>query len=173
MFVSVEKKSKYRFLRFVSLVSICLLISLFTLAQINLTYRLLRGYVLNSDASVNRGKPTLFIFEQADQLEQTFKFSSAQVKRSDVPDFAKEMVVGIAIPSTRTPPKLSVSRVFVQDSVLTIRYVRMADTSAIKNPQTVNTQPTLLLAIPKQTVLKTRLIENGKVVQIIQKKVRE
>lgn len=173
MFVSVEKKSKYRLLRSISLVSICLLISLFTLAQINLSYRSLRGYVLTSDSPVNKGKPTLFIFEQADQLEQAFKPASVPVKRSDIPDFAKEMVIGVAVPSTRIPPKLSVSRVFVQDSVLTIRYVRMADTSATKVQQTPNTQPTLLLAIPKQTVLKTRLIENGKVVQTIQKKVRD
>jgi hypothetical protein len=57
--------------------------------------------------------------------------------------------------------------VFVQDSTLTIRYIRMKDTSQTKAVQPVKIQPTLLLTIPRQVVLKTRLIENGKLIQTI------
>ncbi|WP_461100386.1 hypothetical protein [Spirosoma koreense] len=129
-----------------------------------MTYRLLNGYFLSNDATVNKGKPTLFVFEQADAFEQVFKPASTMNRRPDVPNFTKDMVIGIALPPTNKPPKLSVSRVFVQDSTLTVRYIRLADTSLTNHPQSSTSQPMLLLAIPKQTVLKTRLVENGKVV---------
>ncbi|GAB4014613.1 hypothetical protein GCM10028773_01840 [Spirosoma koreense] len=125
---------------------------------------MLNGYFLSNDATVNKGKPTLFVFEQADAFEQVFKPASTMNRRPDVPNFTKDMVIGIALPPTNKPPKLSVSRVFVQDSTLTVRYIRLADTSLTNHPQSSTSQPMLLLAIPKQTVLKTRLVENGKVV---------
>jgi hypothetical protein len=149
---------------------ICLFISVFTLAQVNLKYRLLNGYFLNTEAPVNKGKPTLFVFEQADTFGQVFQPATTMSRKPDVPNFEKEMTIGIALPPTKTPPKLSVSKVFVQDSTLTVRYIRIADSTVIKNPQTFATQPVLLFAIPKQTVLKTKLVENGKVVQTIRKR---
>ncbi|GAB3993903.1 hypothetical protein GCM10028807_30330 [Spirosoma daeguense] len=153
-------------------VALSLFISVITFAQINLTYRLLKGYILNSDATINKGKTTLFIAEQADTFEKNFKLDDAtslQKKRTDGPNFSKETAIAIVLPPTNKPPKIAVSRVFVQDSTLTIRYVRMTDTSLTKNPLPAAIRPTLLFAIPKQTVLKTRLIENGKVVQVVKK----
>jgi hypothetical protein len=126
---------------------------------------MLNGYSLTNDAPVNKGKPTLFVFEQSETLDRVFQ----PANRADRANFNKEMVVGVALSPTNTPPKLSVSKVFVQDSVLTVRYVRMTDTTLTKNPQSVKSQPTLLVAIPKQAVLKTRLIENGKVIQTLEK----
>ncbi len=146
---------------------VSLFFSLFALAQVNLKYRLLNGYSLIDQAPVNKNKSTFFVFEQAETLEQAFKPTTA--KRSEMANFGKEMVVGVVIPPTNKPPKLSVSRVFVQDSTLTVRYIRMADTSQTKPAQLVMSQPTLLIAVPKQTVLKTRFVENGKLVQTIQK----
>ncbi|WP_460906636.1 hypothetical protein [Spirosoma areae] len=159
----------------VSFSSILLTTSLFasvlTLAQVTLTHRMLNGYLVSEDAPLNKGKPTLFIFEQAETFEPVFK-PATTTKHPDAPNFAKEMVVGIALPATNKPPKLSVSKVFVQDSTLTVRYIRMTDTTATADRLTNNpqmSQPMLLLAIPRQTVLKTRLVENGKVVQTIKK----
>ncbi|GAB4027394.1 hypothetical protein [Spirosoma gilvum] len=149
-----------------------LLISVLTLAQVNLTYRLLTGYFLSTDASVNKGKPTLFVFDEADGFEKVFK-PAATTKRPDAINFAKETVIGIALPSTNKPPKLSISKVFVQDSVLTVRYIRLADTTLTHNPQSFTSQPLLLLAVPKHNYLKTKLIENGKVVQIRKKQDEE
>lgn len=143
----------------------CFIASLLAIAQVNLKFRMLNGYSLTSDAPVNKGKPTLFVFEQSETLDRVFQ----PVHRADRPNFSKEMVVGVALAPTNTPPKLSISKVFVQDSVLTVRYVRMTDTTLTKNPQPVKVSPTLLVAIPKQSVLKTRLIENGKVVQTLEK----
>ena len=167
------KKNQYRVSRFVFFLSICLSISLFTLAQVTLKYRLLNGYFLSNEATGSKGKPTLFVFEQVDRFDQVFKPATTMSKRPDVPDFAKEMVIGIAVPPTTKALKLSISRVFVQDSTLTVRYIRMTDTTAGKTPQSFTKQPVLLLAIPKQTVLKTKLVENGKVVQTIQKRDNE
>lgn len=147
-----------------------LFFSVFSLAQLNLTYRLLSGYFLSSNASTNKDKPTLFVFEQANTFEQVFQPATTLSKRPDIPNFAKDMVVGIALPATNKPPRLSVSKVFVQDSTLTVRYIRMTDTTTTNNPQSFTTQPMLLVAIPKQTVLKTRLVENGKVVETIKKR---
>lgn len=160
--------------RFLLCVSFCSFVSLFALAQVTLRFRLLSGYALNADAPVNKGKPTLFIFEQDETFRQVFKQTTATGNRSDrsagpAPNFDREMVLGIATPATGTPPKLTVSKVFVQDSTLTVRYIRVADTT--KTASATITQPMLLLAIPKQTVLKTKLVENGKVVQTIQKRV--
>lgn len=146
-----------------------LLISLFGIAQLNITYRLLTGYLLSDDAPVNKEKPTLFVFEQANTFDQVFKPITTS-KRPDGLNFARDMVIGIALPPTHKPPKLSISKIFVQDSTLTVRYIRIADTTFAHNPQSFTTQPMLLVAIPKQTVLKTRLIENGKVVQTIKKR---
>ncbi len=156
-------------------VVVCLSCSLFALAQVTLTYRSLNGYFLSNDAPVNKGKPTLFVFEQADTFGQVLKPATTMSKRPDAINFDKEMALCIALPPTNKPPKLSVSKVFVQDSTLTIRYIRMADTTATadrttNNPQSVMTQPMLLVAIPKQAVLKTRLVENGKVVQTLKKR---
>lgn len=152
-------------------IAIGLLSSLFVLAQVNLKYRLLTGYTLSAEAPVIKGKPALFVFEQADTFNQVFQpASSGSVRKRDAPNFDKEMVIGIALPSTKTPPKLSVSKVFVQDSTLTVRYIRMADTTLIKSPLSEAVHPMLLVMIPKQTVLKTRLVENGKVVQTIKKR---
>ncbi|SOD92780.1 hypothetical protein [Spirosoma fluviale] len=145
--------------------------SLFALAQTNLKYRLLTGYLLNSDAPVTKGKPTLFVFEQDDTFKQVFQQAATAPKRkADAPNFEREMAIGIALPPTKTPPKLSISRVFVQDSTLTVRYIRMVDTTVTKSPLQSAAQPMLLLSIPKQTVLRTRLVENGKVVQTVKKR---
>ncbi|AKD56909.1 hypothetical protein [Spirosoma radiotolerans] len=163
--------SFYRHLRIPLLVAIGLFSSLFVLAQVNLTYRLLTGYTLNPDAPVIKGKPTLFVFEQAETFSQVFQpVSTGSVRKRDAPNFDKEMAIGIALPSTKTPPKLSVSKIFVQDSTLTVRYIRMADTILTKSPLPEAVQPMLVVMIPKQTVLKTRLVENGKVVQTIKKR---
>ncbi|GAB3022336.1 hypothetical protein GCM10027185_20300 [Spirosoma pulveris] len=149
----------------------CLSFSLFALAQTNLKYRLLTGYLLNSDAPITKGKPTLFVFEQDDTFKQMFQQAATAPKRkADAPNFEREMAIGIALPPTKTPPKLSVSRVFVQDSTLTVRYIRLVDTTVTKSPLQSPAQPMLLLSIPKQVVLKTRLVENGKVVQTLKKR---
>ncbi|NEU65973.1 hypothetical protein [Spirosoma agri] len=148
----------------------CLLISLVTLAQVTLKYRVLNGYFLSSEAPVNKGKPTLFVFEQADTFADVFKPATTMSRRPDMPNFNKEMVVGITLPATNKPPKLSISRVFVQDSVMTVRYIRIADTTLTKTPQSFTSQPMLLVAIPAQVVLSTRLIENGKVVLTLKKR---
>ncbi|WP_240163735.1 hypothetical protein [Spirosoma taeanense] len=147
-----------------------MLVSLVALAQTNLRYRLLEGFALNEDAPVNKGKPTLFVFEQAETFKQVFKPAPGLFRRTLQPNFGKEMVVGIALPPTNTPPKLSVSRIFVQDSILTVRYIRLKDTTQVQKPESVSSQPMLVVAIPKQTVLKTRLVENGRVVQTIRKR---
>lgn len=166
--VTVTKKRYYRVTRFVSFLIVSLLVSLFALAQVNIRFRMLTGYTLSSDARTNKGRPTLFVFEQEETMADVFKPAAAGNQRSGQPNFNKEMVIGIAVASTTKPLKLSVSRVFVQDSTLTVRYVSMTDTTQPKPSAPV--QPTLLLSIPKQTVLKTRLVENGKVVQTIQKR---
>lgn len=138
--------------------------------QENLHFRLLNGYELNAEATVNKAKPTLFISEKSDTFEQLFQAESGTGKRPDKPNFSSEMVIGIVLPATSKPPKLSVSRVFVQDSMLTIRYIRMTDTTLTHNPKPTSEKPTLVVAIPRQAILKARLVENGKVVQTIQKK---
>lgn len=150
-----------------------LFFSVSSLAQLTLTYRLLNGYFLSNDAPINKEKPTLFVFEQLNTFEQVFKPATTMSRKPDAINFAKDMVIGIALPPTNKPPKLSISRVFVQDSTLTIRYIRMADTALTNNPQSFTTQPMLLVAIPKQTVLKTRLVENGKLVQTLKKRDEE
>ena len=150
-------------------IAIGLLSSLFVLAQVNLSYRLLTGYTLSTDAPVTKGKPTLFVFEQADTFNQLFQ-ATGSVRKRDAPNFDKEMAIGITLPSTKTPPKLSVSRIFVQDSTLTVRYIRITDTTLTKSPLSESVNPMLLIMIPKQTVLKTKLVENGKVVQTIKKR---
>ncbi|WP_228724362.1 hypothetical protein [Spirosoma sp. KUDC1026] len=142
-------------------------LSLLTLAQVNLKYRLLSAYSLSPDASVNKTKTTLYIFDSAESLNEIFTRSTPAPKQATAPNFTKETAIGIVLPPTNTLPKISISRVFVQDSTLTIRYIRMKDTSQTKTIQPVKIQPTLLLAIPRQTVLKTRLIENGKLIQTI------
>ncbi|WP_232326042.1 hypothetical protein [Spirosoma montaniterrae] len=129
----------------------------------------MHGYLLSTDAPVVKGKPTLFVFELADTFGEVFKAASSQSKQPDAINFEKEMVIGVALPATNKPPKLSISRVFVQDSTLTVRYIRMTDSAVVKSPLATPIQPTLLIAIPKQTVLKTRLIENGKVMQTLKK----
>ncbi|WP_245776755.1 hypothetical protein [Spirosoma endophyticum] len=134
---------------------------------------MLTGYFLSNEAPVNKSKPTLFIFERADTFEKLFQPATTTSRKPTVPNFNKEMVVGIALPPTNKPPRLSVSKVFVQDSVLTVRYIRLADTTLTKNPQSFTSQPMLLLAIPKQNVLKTKLVENGKVVETRKKEVTE
>lgn len=160
-----------RYSRVLFFVAISLSCSLFALAQVNLKYRLLTGYLLSDDAPVSKGKPGLFVFEQDETFRQVFQLPSTGPKRkADAPNFDKEMVIGIALTPTKTPPKLSVSRVFVQDSTLTVRYIRIADTTLTRTPLASSVQPTLLLTIPKQAVLKTRLVENGKVVQTLKKR---
>lgn len=156
--------------RFVIFCAIFLSVSLFTLAQVILKFRLLNGYFLSNDAPVNKGKPTLFVFERPETFGQVFQPATVQGKRPDPPNFAKEMVIGIALPPTNTPPNLSISKVFVQDSTLTVRYIRMTDTARVAQPQLFVSQPMLLVAIPKQTVLKSRLVENGMVVQTIKRR---
>ncbi len=163
--------------RFLDFSVLSLLISLLAVAQVTLKFRLLNGYSLREDASVNKGKPTLFVFEQADTFGQVIKAAGAPAvgvpaamlrgNRSDRPAEA-EMVIGIAVPPATVPLKLSVSRVFVQDSTLTVRYIRMTDTTLTKTLPAL--RPFLLLALPKQTVLKTKLVENGKVVQTLKRR---
>ena len=170
LFASVNRRLRVSFLLVISLI-----FSLVVLAQVNLTYRPLNGYFLSNDAPVAKGKPTLFVFDQAETFGQVFKPAAtgtpaAMSKRPDVVDFSKEMVVGIAFSPTNKPPKLSVSKVFVQDSILTVRYIRIADTTLTKIPPSFTTQPLLLLSIPKQAILKTKLVENGKVVQTLKQK---
>ncbi|MBD2702039.1 hypothetical protein IC229_15420 [Spirosoma sp. BT702] len=169
-FASFRQSPRFRFFSVLAVFS--LLLSVITLAQINLTHRLLTAYTLNTDAKLTRGKPTLLMLEQADDFEKAFTPDATETsskKKSNVPNFTKETAIGIVLPSTNKPPKLAVSRVFVQDSTLTIRYIRMTDTTLTKNPLPTAVHPTLLFTIPKQTVLKTRLIENGKVVHIVKK----
>lgn len=140
-----------------------LFISIIAFAQVNLTFRLLKGYFLSNDAPINKAKPTLFLCEAADQFNEVFK-PAATTKRPDAVNFSKETVIGVALAPTNKPPKLSVSKVFVQDSVLTVRYIRLTDTTLTNNPQSFKSQPLLLLTIPKQNFLKAKLVENGKVV---------
>jgi hypothetical protein len=156
-----------RFSRTTLFLSLFLGLSLLTLAQVNLKYRLLSDYVLSPDASVNKTKTSLYIFDDAESLNKIFTRSTPATRQTTALNFTKETAIGIVLPPTNTPPKISVSRVFVQDSTLTIRYIRMKDTSQTKTVQSVKIQPTLLLAIPRQMVLKTRLIENGKLIQTI------
>ena len=170
MLVNTSSKRRLRLPVSVVLSFIFLITSLLVVAQVNLKYRMLDGYFLSSDAPVNKGKPTLFVFEQAETFGQAFKPATTMAKRPTEPNFSKEMIIGVAVPPTNTPPKLSISKVFVQDSTLTVRYISVADTTVVKAPQSFTSQPVLLLAIPKQTVLRTRLVENGKVVQTIKKR---
>ncbi len=158
----------FRVSRFLVFSVIFLSASLFTLAQLPVKYRLLNGYFINNEAPLNTGKTTLFVFEEAETFKDVFQ--SATGKKPDPVNFEKELAVGIAIPPTRTPPRLSISRVFVQDSTLTIRYIKQADTTLAKQPLTFAAQPILVVAIPKQTVLRTRLIENGRLVQTVKAK---
>jgi len=160
--------NRFRVPRFLVFFAIFLSVSLFALAQAPIKYRLLNGYFINNDAPLNKGKTTLFVFDQADAFGEVFQ--SATGRKADPVNFEKEVAVGIAIPPTHTPPRLSISRVFVQDSTLTIRYIRQADTTLAKQPLTFAAQPILVVAIPKQTVLRTRLIENGRLVQTIKAK---
>lgn len=150
---------------------ISLFFSLLALAQVNLKYRILNGYSLSTNATLTKGKPTLFVFEQTETFGQVFEPApnSANRKR-DAPNFDKEMAIGIALSPTKTPPKLTISKVFVQDSTLTVRYIRMIDSTFVNAPMAEATHPLLLITIPKQTVIKTRLIENGKVVQTLKKR---
>ena len=159
-----------------------LFVSLLAVAQVNLKYRMLTGYALNNDVPVNKGKPTMFVFERAETFGQVFGLAGRAAGSGPAtttnrrpgpgPDFSKEMIIGIAIPPTNKPPKLSVSKVFVQDSMLTVRYISLKDTTDGVT-QLITVQPTLLLAIPRQTVRRTRLVENGKVVQTIRKRESE
>ena len=160
--------NRFRIPRFLILAFVFLSVSLFALAQLPVKYRPLNGYFINNDAPLSKGKTTLFLFEQADAFQEVFQ--TATGKKGDPVNFEKEIVAGIAIPPTRTPPRLSISRVFVQDSTLTIRYIRQADTTLAKRPLTFVAQPILVVAIPKQTVLRTRLIENGRLVQTVRTK---
>lgn len=168
--VVAPNKNSNRVFRFSFICAVCLLLSWLTLAQVTLKFRPLNGYLLGDDAPVNKGKPTLFVFEQADTFGQVFNPANVAGKRPDRPNFTKEMVIGVALPPTNVPPKLSISKVFVQDSTLTVRYIRIADTVLARTPQALASRPTLLLALPKQTVLKTRLVENGKVVQTLKRR---
>jgi len=160
--------TRSRVSRFVPLFVIFLSVSLFALAQLPVKYRLLNGYFINNDAPLNKGKTTLFVFDEAGAFAEVFQ--TATGKKADPVNFEKEIAVGIAVPPTRTPPRLSISRVFVQDSTLTIRYIRQTDTTLAKQPLTFTTQPILVVALPKQTVLRTRLVENGRVIQTIRTK---
>jgi hypothetical protein len=174
MFFSSSSSLRFRFSVFSFLVLTFLLISFFALAQVTLKYRMLNGYVLSSDAPVNKGKPTLFVFEQSETFWQVFKPAASGLaavvsKRADQANFNKEMVIGVAIPPTNKPPKISISKVFVQDSTLTVRYIRLKDTTSTTSQLTL-AQPILVVAIPKQTVLRTRLVENGKVIQTLRKR---
>lgn len=154
-----------RSIRFPFVLLFCLSISLLTLAQTNLAYQLLSGYSVSPEAPLRKGKVTLFVVTDADAFNGVFKPAPTTGGRSETPDFRRNMIIGIVTPATSKTPKLSISRVFVQDSTLTVRYIRLADTT--KHPQTPATHPLLLFSIPKQTVLRTRLIENGKVVQTL------
>lgn len=138
-------------------------------AQTLLDYRLLDGYGLTDEAPVDKEKPTLFVAEQPDTFSNVFKPTQSE-KPVKAVDFTKEMVVGIVLPSTTKPPKLSISRVFVQDSTLTVRYIRLRDTTLTNNPLPTARQPMLLLAIPKQNVLKTRILQNGRLIQTLKKR---
>lgn len=158
--------------RFPLLLAIGLFFSLVALAQVTLKYRLLTNYMLSADASVSKERATLLMFDQADEFSKSLKPDDTGKRPSPV-NFTKETAIGIIIPPTSKPPKLSVSRVFVQDSILTVRYIRLKDTTVINHPLSAAIQPMLILAIPKQTVLKTRLIENGKVVQTIMTRHRD
>lgn len=151
--------------RLVFFLVLSLSVSLLALAQTNLPFHLLGGYLLSTDAKVNKGKATLFVFQESDTFTSTFKPATTTSKRPELPNFKRDMVIGIATPATSKPPRLSVSRVFVQDSTLTVRYIRLPDTT--RHTQTFVAQPTLVFSIPRQTVLRTRLIENGKVVQTL------
>lgn len=131
---------------------------------------MLNGYALSDDAPLTKGKPTMFILDQADAFEKVFKPAQVGGKRPDVPNFARETAIGIVLPPSTKPPRVSISRVFVQDSVLNVRYIRIKDTTRNKTPLVTPVQPTLLLAIPAQKVLKTRLIENGKVIVTLRTK---
>lgn len=168
MFLFASSINKVRVFRFISFSVALLSISLFAFTQIPVKYRLLNGYFINNEAPLSKGRTTFFFFEQADAFGDVFQ--SATGKKADPVNFEKEVAVGIAVPPTRTPPRLSISRVFVQDSTLTIRYIRQADTTLAKRPLTFAAQPILVVAVPKQTVLRTRLIENGRVVQTIRTK---
>ena len=152
--------------------SISLIFSVVAIAQDNLVHRLLNGYFLSPDVPVNKGKTTLFVIDQADTFKELF-YPAATNKKPDAVNFTKDMVIGIALPPTNKPPKLSISRVFVQDSVLTVRYIRMKDTTLTNSPQSFMSQPMLLVAIPKQSVLKTKLVENGRVIQTLKTKSEE
>lgn len=143
-----------------------LTLSLLVWAQDGLTYRLLNGYTVRAEANARPDKPTLFVFEQDNTFRAAFQPANDQV-RPDLPDFKREMVIGISLPPTTNPSKLTLSRVFVQDSVLTVRYIRQANPNAPALAKTV--QPLLLLAIPRQTVQKTRLLENGRLVHTLTK----
>ncbi len=154
--------------RFLILSVLFLSVSLLALAQLPVKYRLLNGYFINNDAPLNKGKTTLFVFDQADAFSEVFQ--TATGKKADPVNFEKEIAIGIAVPPTRIPPRLSISRVFVQDSTLTIRYIKQADTTLAKQPLTFTAQPILIVAVPRQTVLRTRLIENGRVIQTIKAK---
>ncbi|GAB3562283.1 hypothetical protein GCM10027578_04410 [Spirosoma luteolum] len=165
--LSSTSTRSYRTIRVSFFVLFALSCSFFALAQTNLTFKLLNGYFLSSDAPVNKGKPTLFVFEEAGRFHEMFKPATTTSKKPDVPNFSRDMVIGLTTPATNKPPILSISRIFVQDSVLTVRYIRLADTSRVTQSFTI--QPMLLVSIPKQTVLKTRLVENGKVVQTIRR----
>ncbi|RIV18538.1 hypothetical protein DYU11_28620 [Fibrisoma montanum] len=133
-----------------------------------LTHRVLSGYAVSTDAPVNKGKPTLFVFEQTDTFKAVFQPASGQ--RQSAPNFNREMVVGVVLPPSAKSPKLTVSRVFVMDSVLTFRYIKQTDTSKTASAQPTTATPMLLVAIPKQTVLSARLIENGRLVQTIKRR---
>ena len=166
MLFSASSKNRSRLPLSLIFFATLLFVSLLTLAQVNLKYRMLNGYSLSSDAPVNKGKPTLFVFERAETFGQVFRPTG---QSAGTPDFNREMLIGVAIAPTSKPPKLSISKVFVQDSMLTVRYICIKDTTN-SEPQSAPSQPTLLLALPKQTVLRTRLVENGKVVQTIKKR---
>lgn len=160
-------KNGSRFSRTTLFLCLFLGLSLLAVAQVTLKYRLLSDYVLAPEASVNKTKTSLYVFDNAEALNEIFTRPTPINKRTIAPNFTNETAIGIVLPPTNTPPKISVSRVFVQDSTLTIRYIRMKDTSQTKAVQPVKIQPTLLLTIPRQVVLKTRLIENGKLIQTI------
>lgn len=168
MLFVASSQNRVRVRRLLIFLFVSCLVSIAAIEQTTLRFRLLHGYSLRDSTSANKGRTTLLLCEQADTFGQLFA-PTATGQRLDSPNFSEEMVAGIALPATRTPPKLSVSRVLVQDSTLTIRYIRQADSTLQKHPLTVATQPLLLVAFPKQTVLRTRLIENGRVVQTIRK----
>lgn len=167
LFASVSRR-----VRVPLFLSISLIFSLVAIAQDNLIHRLLNGYFLSADASVNKGKTSLFVIDKADDFKKIF-YPATATKKPDAVNFTKEMAIGIVLSPTNKPPKLSISRVFVQDSVLTVRYIRMKDTTLTNNPQPFMSQPVLLFAIPKQSVLKTKLVENGRLIQTLKTKQEE